>query len=59
MIGTLLPLLVGLIVLYPRLGQKSTDPNSRSNEDEDKEAVLEAEDEEDVTESSQLITEKD
>ena len=54
MIGALLPLLVGLIVLYPQLGQKSTDQKSTSNENEDKEA-----DEEDVTESSQLITEKD
>ena len=51
---------MGLIVLYPRLRQKlpAADLKSGSNEDEDKKAILEAAGEEDVTELSQLITEK-
>ena len=59
--GALLLLLIGLMVLYPRLGQKlpAADLKSGCNENKDKEAILEAADEEEVTESSQLITEKD
>ena len=58
MTGTLLPFLVGLILLYPYLGQKSSDPNSRSDKNEHKEPILEAADEEDVTELSQLVLRK-
>ena len=51
----LLPFMVGLIILYPKLGLKL---RATKGNGEEKEAILEATNEEDATELSQLMTER-
>ena len=47
MIATILPFLVGLIVLYPHLGQKMDD--SENGSQEEKEAILEKDEDIELT----------
>ena len=54
LIGTMLPFLVGLIVLYSYLGKKSESQN-----EEEKKTIFTATDEEDATELTKLMTVKE